>query len=127
MRTRAERRALTERYQKKQARIHKEYYGPYEDPDRRGQEDTPYHGRDGYSYSPASGWWHETPPKAKTLGQWRQRSVFDCGKSRCQFCCSPRYSYYGTKRGRLTLQEQRHEDSFLDQMRFLDSCVDCCD
>ena len=111
MRTRQERRYLTHKYQKKQARLHKRYNGPYRDEGRRPS-----------SVSNDTRWiewgYESEAPGEGTLGRWRNTSAFDCGRPGCQMCCSPRRRAWGNNRERLTLQENRNQDLFDHQLAY---------
>jgi hypothetical protein len=115
MRTRAERRALTERYQKKQSKIHRNRYGPYDDPKRRDKDGAPYH-ESGYSssYDYQNGLWSETPPSPRLVGHWRRHAVMDCGRAQCQMCLSPRRTKWASGTEKLTIQERKALDSYRD-------------
>jgi hypothetical protein len=59
---------------------------------------------------------HVTELTPQTIGHLRLHSAFDCGKPRCQLCCSPRYKNWVSNRERLTLQEKRNLDLFDEQL-----------
>ena len=96
MRTRQERRSFTDRYQKRQIALRKAYQ--YDD---------------------------DLEPNERTLGRYRKTSAFDCGKAGCNLCCSPRRSNWGSGRARLTLQENRNQDSFDYQLDHYHNSHDC--
>lgn len=77
MRTRAERRYLTQCYQNRQLKLYNTFFGE----------------------------WGEMTPQRK--GTYKTRSWKDCGKAHCQMCCSPRKSSWVSKEEGLTLAERR--------------------
>jgi len=85
MRTKQERRYLTERYQFKQARLRRQFWGPYADTNRRPEIALIY------KLCGFNPWDHYTDaPSAEMLGRWRNHSWRDCGYSRCPHCSNPR-------------------------------------
>lgn len=90
MKTRAQRRHDTKKYVNKQKRIHK------------------------LTYQHQCGESYEITPRM--LGWWRNHSVYDCGKSQCQMCMNERRCKWNTLRAQRTLQENKSEDSYHEQL-----------
>ena len=49
-------------------------------------------------------------------GHWKNNSAYSCRTSNCNFCSSPRYVKWNSLRERLTRQERRSYESFVDQL-----------
>lgn len=51
----------------------------------------------------------------ETVGKWRKRKAFNCGRSRCKLCCNPRRLW-----GWVTFPEKRAEVAFQQALEDLD-------
>jgi len=121
MRTRRERRYLTEKYQNKQVRL--SYTFVYDKPYDRERYIRTEFARKRRFYDILRGnyveWgrWGETgigecePHKftREELGRFRNHSFSDCGRPKCPGCSNPRrgYGWWGSWRDRITMQERK--------------------
>lgn len=55
----------------------------------------------------------QTP--TETVGKWRKRKAFNCGRARCKLCCNPRRLW-----GRITFTEQRANIAYVQALHALD-------
>lgn len=134
MRTRQERRYLTEKYQKKQVRLayrfmydkpyDRERYIRTEFARKRRFVDILYGNYVQHKYPFQEKWMLSQSGNEHTLtldelGRYRNHSWDDCGRPKCPGCSNPRRGYMsGTADDRITLQERKAKLHLKEEMRF---------
>ena len=129
MRTRKERRYLTEKYQNKQVRL--AYTFVYEKPyDRERYIRTEFARKRRFvdmlygnyvewgKWGPTGiGQWEPHAMSREELGRYRNHSFSDCGRKRCPSCCSPRKRWsFSTGDERITMQERIAKLNFEEEI-----------
>lgn len=112
-RTRDERMYLTEKYQNRQKRLHRAYYGPYYDEMRYYQNPVKNLMRILLGIKPPYQWEMGHPPSALEVAKWKCQSWKHCP---CVMCKSPRRQPWSTHWDKITQQERKGEDSYKEQL-----------